>query len=325
MAAVDARGEEEGVGTTRVAVCVITYGRPEGLRRLLEGLDRLTFSEVVPSPAVEIIVVDNDPTGSACALLERENPVRNWPLRCHVEPRRGIPHARNRAISGVGPGIDFVAFVDDDEVPEPRWLDELLRVQREHDADAVAGTVLRYFDEPPPDWILKGGFFEKRRFRTGYPVKYVDTANSLVRRELFEGQRKPFDERLAFSGGEDTHFFLRAHRDGRKMVWADGAAVHELIPKSRATAGWVFRRAYRLGNSLAFCEADLDSSPSVLALRAAKALARIARGLLLVPASPLLGGRSTLARALHDVFRGAGMLAGLAGFTHEEYKKTHGS
>jgi len=219
--------------------------------------------------------------------------------------------------------VDFVAFVDDDEVPEPRWLDELLRVQRGHGADAVAGPVLRHFDEPPPAWVLKGGFFEKRRYRTGQPLKYVDTANSLVRTELFG--HNPFDERLAFTGGEDTHFFLRVHRAGRKMVWADGAVVQELIPSSRANAAWIFRRAYRLGNSLAFCEMDLDPSPSTLALRAAKALVRITRGLLLVPVSPLLGGRHALAKALHDVSRGAGMLAGLAGFTHEEYRKTHGT
>jgi len=302
---------------------VITYNRPRGLRRLLEGLDRQTFSG--PTPAVEIVVVDNDPEGSACELLERDNPVRNWPLRCCVETRRGIPQARNAAVSNVESGVDFVAFVDDDEVPDPRWLDELLRVQRECGADAVAGPVLRHFDEPPPDWILEGGFFEKRRYRTGQPMKYLDTANALVRRRLLEGPGKPFDERLAFSGGEDTHFFLRAHRDGRKMVWADGAVVRESIPESRANAGWVFRRAYRLGASLSFSETDLDPSASVFALRAAKALARISRGLLLVPASPLLGGRHVLARAVHEVCRGAGMLAGLAGFTHEEYRKTHGS
>ena len=302
---------------------MVTYNRPRGLRRLLEGLDRLTFDG--PAPVVEIVVVDNDPEGNAYALLKRDSPVRKWPLRCYVESRRGIPQARNAAISNVEGGVDFVAFVDDDEVPDPEWLDELLRVQREFGADAVAGPVLRHFDEPPPTWILKGGFFVKERYRTGEPVKYLDTANALVSGRLFDGRGKPFDERLAFSGGEDTHFFLRAHRDGRKMVWADGAVVRESIPASRANAGWIFRRAYRLGVSLTFCETDLDPSAPVFALRAAKALARIARGLLLALASPLLGGRHVFACGLHDVCRGAGMLAGLAGFTHEEYRKTHGS
>lgn len=299
---------------------MITYNRPRGLRRLLEGLDRQTFSG--PAPAVEIVVVDNE--GSACQILERDNPVRSWPLRCYVETRRGIPQARNAAVSNVESGVDFVAFVDDDEVPDPRWLSELLRVQREYDADAVAGPVLRHFDEPPPDWILQGGFFEKRRYRTGHPMKYLDTANALIRRRLLEGPGKPFDERLAFSGGEDTHFFLRAHRDGRKMVWADGAVVRELIPASRANAGWIFRRAYRLGNSLAFCEMDLDPSVSVLAARVAKALAWIIRGILLVFASSILG-RHVFVKALQGVYRGVGMLAGLAGITHEEYRKTHGT
>lgn len=313
----------EGTTKVRVAVCVITYRRPEGLKRLLEALDRQTFVKTVPAPEVEIVVVDNDPEGSAASGLESAS-VR-WLLRSQVEPRRGIPQARNTAVAGaLAGGADFVAFVDDDEAPEPCWLDELLRVQRERGADAVAGPVLRHFDEPPPEWILAGGFFDKKRYADGESLMYVDTANSLVRRELLEGRDKPFDERLAFTGGEDTHFFLRAHRDGRRMVWADGAAVRELIPTSRANAGWVFRRAYRLGNSLAFCEVDLDPSWRTFALRAAKALARIIRALLILPASPLLGGRGRAARSLHDICRGVGMLAGLAGFSHEEYRRTHG-
>ena len=105
---------------------------------MLEGLDRLRFAKV-PPPAVEIVVVDNDPAGPTCALLESVKLGHNWPLRCYVEPRRGIPYARNRAIASIEGRADFVAFVDDDEIPAPEWLDELLHVQRSYDADVVAG------------------------------------------------------------------------------------------------------------------------------------------------------------------------------------------
>lgn len=312
------RAEEK----TRVAVCVITYKRPEGLRRLLEGLDRLRF-EKVEAPELEVVLVDNDPAGSACASGGAASGYA-YPLRCFVEPRRGIPHARNTALAAVDGGVDFVAFVDDDEVPEPGWLDELLSVQRLCDADVVAGPVVRHFEEEPPAWVVEGGFFVKQRYATGQRIKYPDTANALVRWRVLEEMDEHFDERMALSGGEDTHLFLRMHRAGRTMVWADGGVVHELIPRSKANAAWILRRAYRLGNSLSICEVDVyPGDHAFRALRVAKATARIARGTLLLAVSPLRGKHASV-RALQDVFRGVGMLAGLVGFAYQEYAKTHG-
>ena len=308
---------------TRVTVCIITYNRPEGLRRLLEGIDGLHFDKV-PPPALEVVLVDNDPAGSACAS-GGVVASRGYPLKCYVEPRRGIPYARNRALRGVEDGVDFVAFVDDDEVPAPNWLDELLSVQEICDADVVAGPVVRHFDGPPPAWVTRGRFFEKQRYVTGQPIKFADTANALVRMGVLEEMDEHFDERMALSGGEDTHLFLRIHKAGRTMVWADGAVVHELIPRSKANAGWLIRRAYRLGNSLSICEVDLypgDYASRVV--RVAKATARIVRGMLSLPVSPLLGKYASV-RALQDVSRGVGMLAGLSGIVYQEYRKTHGT
>ncbi len=309
---------------TRVAVCIITYNRPDGLRRLLDGLDRLRFHKV-PAPALEVVLVDNDPAGSACASKAVVSK-RSYGLRCYVERRRGIPYARNRALAGVEDGVHFVAFVDDDEVPEPNWLDELLSVQQLYDADVVAGPVVRHFDGPPPRWVVEGGFFEKQRYATGHPTKFADTANALVRWGALEDMDEHFDERMALSGGEDTHLFLRMYKAGRTMVWADGAVVHELIPRSKANVGWLVRRAYRLGNSLSICEVDIyPRDYAFRALRIAKASARIVRGMLLLAVSPLRGKHVSV-RALQDVSRGAGMLAGLTGLVYQEYnRKTHGT
>jgi GT2 family glycosyltransferase len=40
---------------------------------------------------------------------------------------------------------DSVAFVDDEEVPDPRWLQELLIVQSRYGANVVCGPVLPVF------------------------------------------------------------------------------------------------------------------------------------------------------------------------------------
>src|SRR4051812_32400584 len=113
----------------KICVGIITYQRPEGLKRLLEGLNRLA-SDKCEAPSLEVIVVDNDPAGPACTFVEEASSDLNWPLKCFVEPRRGIPYARNALVARAQEeNADFIAFIDDDEVPEPFWLDELLYVQ----------------------------------------------------------------------------------------------------------------------------------------------------------------------------------------------------
>jgi len=312
----------------RVAVCVITYQRPEGLRRLLEGLAGLTFHKT-GSPDLRIAVVDNDAAGSARALCGKFAWGFPWPLTYRVEPRRGIPFARNASVAAAG-DADFLVFVDDDEVPEPGWMEELLRVQRATGADVVAGPALPYFDGAVPDWVVRSKFFERARFATGAAVApaFVATNNVLVRRGVLEeiaqgGQ--VFDERYAMSGGSDTNLFMRVHRAGHRMVWADGAVARDRIPASRARASWILQRAYRFGNTLALCERDLDPSARTRFVRIVKGCGHVVQGLLFLPLAVL--GRHALVGALRRVCRGAGMLSGtLLGLRYQEYRrKTHGA
>lgn len=306
----------------RVAVCTVSYLRPQGLRRLLQSLSALTF-EKSETPTIDLVVVDNDPNGSAAALCKEMRPMLSWPLKSCVESRRGISYARNRAIDLAGRDVDFVAFIDDDEVPEPLWLDQLLHVQKLYDADVVGGPVKPRFEEPVPDWVLKGGFFggrfEQPDHPTGQPLEFVAAGNVLVRADVFEKMDEAFDPRWGLTGGEDVHFFARVHRAGFKIVWAAEALAHEYIPRSRASAGFILRRSYRLGLTLALWEKHVRPSRAVQALRIVKATVWIILGLLLVVPSAVLGFH-VLMRALQYVFRGVGMFTGLIGVRYEIYR-----
>jgi succinoglycan biosynthesis protein ExoM len=304
----------------RVAVCTITYRRPEGLKRLIDGLDNLTFSKNEPS-GLELVVVDNDPAGLACRFCEGLRSDLNWPLRCVKEPRRGISYARNKAVTCAVDDADFVAFIDDDEVPEPSWLDELLYAQRLYEADVVAGRVLSYFAEPVSPWIEKGNFFANARNPTGYLLDHAHAGSVLVRSEVFKNMWPVFDERFALSGGEDTHFFMRVHRAGHKIVWADDSVAYEWIPKSRANAKWLIRRAYNGGNNYSRLLLDLDSSWEAWTKRVARACGRLGQGLLLLPVSVALG-RHTFVSALQYIGLGLGGLAGAVGASDETYRGT---
>lgn len=308
-----------------VAVCVATYRRPHGLERLLYGLDALMFTEG-REPDLRLIVVDNDPEGTGARVCEDVGFRIRWPLLVEIEPRRGIPFARNRALALAADAAEFIAFIDDDEEPDPRWLDELLRVQAEFQADVVTGPVIPRFSEPPPAWLQEGRFFERRRIPTGTRVEYVATGNVLFRAKLPKEANIRFNEAMALTGGSDTYFFLQMARAGASMVFANDAIVYEWVPPSRANAAWLLRRSFRFGNTLAIIDRELSGTLKAIFLRAAKGIGRIVLGLSSLPLAIISGRHAKAAaiKALQGVWRGAGMLAGLSGFRYEEYRQIHG-
>lgn len=298
----------------RVAICIATFKRTKMLQELLRGISELTFHKV-PIPEIQVIVADNDACGTAgdaCASI----PMR-WNVNYIIEPRRGISQTRNRAITAAG-SVDFIALIDDDEVPEPAWLDELLWTQKQSGADAVAGPVVPSFTADVPEWIKLGKLFERPSHESGDSLDCCATGNVLVRRAVFD--RIPsFDERFALTGGEDSHFFFRVCRAGFKIVWSADAVVHERISTDRGNLGWLLRRAYRGGNSWVLVESTLDKRFSTRLVRCAKAFGRIILGGLRAPVS-ILRGRAALTRALRSICLGAGMLTGLMNWEYREYK-----
>lgn len=307
-------------GVLLVSICVATYKRPEGLERLLGGLGRLRFTRLEP-PRLEVVVVDNEARGRAALVCRRFAPAFPWGLRCEEEPRQGITYARNRGLERALPAADFVAFIDDDEVPDPSWLEFLLLAQKAHDADVVSGPVRSTFVTPEiPAWVRRGSFFRPRAHADGARIEVAFTHNVLVRASVFRDVGV-FDHRFALTGGEDTDFFMRAHKAGHRMVWAQGAVVEEAVPPSRATVGWILRRGYREWGSHSLCEKALYPSLRVRAERVAKATTLVALGCVSLPVTVFLG-KHHMVRSLLLVARGAGSFAGLLGRRYYEYQDT---
>jgi glycosyltransferase involved in cell wall biosynthesis len=305
----------------KVDVCIVTYRRPRGLLRLLGALQELRFA--APPPDLRIVVVDNDEQESARPVCEEAESWLAWPLVYAVEKRRGIPQARNTAVALALERADFVAFVDDDEAPDPDWLAELLRVQRSRHADAVAGPCLPAFEAPPPAWIERGGFFERPRHATGTRIDYAFTHNVLVSTRALTDMPTLFDERMALTGGSDSEFFARFVEWGHRIVWADAAVVSEWVPASRARLGWLLRRAFRVGTASTWIECQHRPGPRA-GLRSLLLAGRcLAKATLLLLAAPLRG-RAAAGHALRLAADGAGRLAGLGGLRYAEYRLPHG-
>lgn len=303
----------------RVAVCIATCGRPTLLSGLLQSLRALRFSRSA-APALRVVVVDNDPDETARPVVEEVRPVFPWPLTYAAEPIRNISLARNAAVRlALAEAADFVAFVDDDEEVTPEWLDELLTAADRFGADAVCGPVLPRYARDVPNWVVAGRLLEPRRYRTGDRLSFGMTGNALITARALRGEVEPFHPLLGSSGGEDTYFFMRLARAGGGVVWADEAIVDEYIPASRARAGSLISRAFRVGNCYVVCERLLSPSGRWRFARATAALGRLVAGaLLLLPG--VLGGRATAVRALRIAAHGAGAVAALGGIRYYQYR-----
>ena len=304
-----------------VTVAVLTFRRPGDLAVALPLLVEHAAGQNAAGHRVGVLVVDNDPAGSARAVAAGAGPL----VRYVVEPSPGIAAARNRALDEAA-GSELLVFIDDDERPHPGWLAALLATREATGAALVAGAVVSEFPAEPDAFLAAGDFFRRRRLPTGTPITLAATNNLLLDLAVVRRLGLRFDPRFGISGGEDTLFTRQLSASGAPMVWCAEAVVTDVVPAARLTRRWVLGRAYSSGNSVARVELALAGTWTA---RSRARLSVAGRGL-----PRLLGGAARWclgagtgslahrARGLRSAARGAGMLAGAAGLVHLEYRRS---
>lgn len=305
----------------KVSICIATCQRPEGLSRLLDGIHKLEFNKS-DTPEIEIIVIENS-ENDLCRKLCEEHPVNQISLvKYDLEKRRGISYTRNKSVQEVSSDVDFIAFIDDDEVPVSEWLDELITIQQQYDADVVHGTVKPYFTSDVPDWITKGEFFQRPSLVNGEKITTAGAGNVLVRYSILEKMNPVFDESFALTGGEDQHLFRRICASGFRMVKASDAVAYEWVPSSRLTMKWILQRAFRGGSTFSICERQISDSILLYVQILLKASIRLLMGCIFVVCSIALG-KLFLVKGLSFICRSFGVYAGFFGKSYEEYRFVH--
>ncbi len=304
-------------------IAAATFNRPQGLALLLDRLEALEFTG--PEPRIDVVIVDNSPDGGARTQVHARAEAFRWPLIYAHETQRGIAQARNRALDeAAARSASWMAFIDDDEYPEPHWIDRMTRMAADTGATAVVGALLPDFDRPPPKWIEEGGFLAIRKYAEGQRLEFGNTSNVLFDFGFAQRNGLRFDLAFALTGGEDTLFFEDMQRRGGTIVFCRSGVVHETIVPDRARLGWLVRRWIRSGNTDGRIVMRGNPGPGarwMTVLGGGLVRTGVGGGLAALTAPLALLGRGHVpAEHLRVASRGVGFVMSALGSTIEEYR-----
>lgn len=307
----------------RVGIGAITRRRPVTFATLLESLAAMQRPE-----GVELIFLfaENDTAPLAGDVVEAFRAGVAEPVRLELEQRPGIPMARNRVLDmALEEGVDYLTFVDDDEVVAPDWLMVLLEGVRARGLELAGGPVRIV----APSGVLTPWNRAVLQYLQASAEKRTRLRSKLAREDRDDeiavytnnwclslaAQRRTgarFDERLQFTGGSDTRFSLDFAAAGGRVGFVPDAVVDDVIPQKRLTPGYHYRRAR-------------DQSTNAVMLRGKsafkcfqQALLRCLDGMLTLLTVPV-SGRYGVVKAVHKFGVAAGRIRGALGRRSSHY------
>lgn len=297
-----------------VAVIIPTLRRPESLERAI----RSVFAQTgVADRLREIVVVDNDPLGSAQALVEGLRADSPWPVIYRHAPRPGVATARNTGLAATE--TPLIAFLDDDEAAGPGWLAALLAAQEQTGADVVFGPIRGRAEDAEP-WLkpyLERFFGRAGPARTQLIDEPHGCGNALMARATALPGAAPFDTGADDIGGEDDVLFSALAARGGRFGWAADAWVDEFAPPHRTTLKYALARAFAYGQGPSQTAAARRDWPGVLRWMVVGAAQSLIWG---AASAALFALRSPRrAHAYDRLARGAGKIFWMKGFEPHFY------
>lgn len=208
-----------------VGVCIVTYERPEYLRRCLASLSALD------RPPRDVVVVDSSAQADTTLAADCDLPVRYvWTPRL----AGWMTRARNEALRWVDGEI--IAFIDDDVVVAPRWIAALQRAYADPRVAAVAGRTRNgvpgeeSYAGPVGRYLDDGRLTEGFAVDTGEPfeVDHGIGANMSFRRDILIELGGFRDDYPGTALREDTDMFLRVRALGGIVLFVPDAVVDHL-------------------------------------------------------------------------------------------------
>ena len=236
--------------STSVVICSYTEERWDLLLNVIASVNAQTLA------ASQVIVVVDHNVDLYKRLVAA---VRDVTLVESTGPR-GLSGARN---TGVGLATsDIVAFLDDDAVAAPDWLQRLTALYDDTDVLAVGGRVEPVWQTGRPghfgeelDWIV--GCSHRGLPSVASEVRNVIGANMSFRLQVLQ-HVGGFNDALGRKGAtplgcEETEICIRASmgEPGARIVYEPAALVRHHVPPHRGTFRYMLGRSWSEGISKA--------------------------------------------------------------------------
>jgi glycosyltransferase involved in cell wall biosynthesis len=229
-----------------IDICICTYRRAH-VAETLRSLARLMLK---PDWKIRVIVADNNDAPNARELVETTAHECSLTLTYLHAPARNISVARNACLDAAT--APLIAFIDDDEIASPAWLDALAATLQSSKADVVLGPVQAVYGPACSAW-MRGG-----RFSFGQAGMGWRRNQDRLHMQRSYAAHGPCVSGLAFSPGARPHrrrgygFLCRpaprrrknhlragGHRDGSRAGHAGGFLVAAEVPFPLRPDAWL--------------------------------------------------------------------------------------
>lgn len=220
-----------------ITVAICTYRRYDLLPRALEALERQT----IDPRTFEVLVVDNTDDvelrqSFAATLAGRQG------VSVMFSDPPGLSRARNLALERCR--TRYIAFIDDDAVPDSGWLDALVAGFQVSGAAVVAGPIDPEWPVARPDWV------PDKYIACLTVLDYGPQSRALGEFEFAYGTNMAFETQMLRSAGgfdaslgrtgaktlvsdEEIQIQLELRRRGARTWYASDARVRHLVHANR--------------------------------------------------------------------------------------------
>ena len=246
-----------------LSLAICTYN---GKQRLPAVFERLRSQLNLEQIRWEILVIDNNSTDGTAEWVaqEQRSPLNHLlpTIRTLTEPQQGLAFARQCAIENAQGR--WVAFLDDDNLPDEHWIATVYRFAQEHpSAGAFHGKVRGDYEIAPPKhfdrisafWAIGGG----RKVRC-----YTTDPDASRKRLLPPGagivvQRQAWLDSVptqlnqvgrvgpSLVGSEDIEAMIHLSRSGWEIWYTPDLCLDHRIDQSRLTREYAMQLMHGIG------------------------------------------------------------------------------
>lgn len=250
----------------QVSAIICTHNRDTYLGAAIDSLLLQEFAG-----EFEVVVVDNASSDRTREVVEKriqalESPLPHFCLKYVLEPVTGLSVARNTgALESCG---QILAYLDDDAVASPNWLQVLYSAYQSNEKLAIAGGKVTLNWPPgivPPPWLSPGLAGNLGAYDLGEKPIYIDNPGLTPRglnysiRKSFLEQIGGFDPKLGRVGkkllsNEELHMTELAIELGWQVAYLPDALVAHNVSPERVNRTWFLSRGWWQGISECYRE-----------------------------------------------------------------------